>query len=398
MDIIDYNTSSNNEVEISSNDQLYDDYYDFDIRAQTILGKPDKIVVMTLGGITVIANFISLLAIRKIKGEMTPHRMLMVSLALSDILVSISIMVHLVNSVVNPGPKFPDELTRRLHHSCGRAFVDALITTAHIISLLNLLGMAIDHYIAIIWAIHYEQLLDKNRCKIMIIILWVISVICGLSDFYPGETFYGSSNLENTTVGYYGLNLFDESTNTSAIHFLNYCELASFTEYKAKYLIFAIAFLSIVGMVLIYTNIFLVVRRQTRFMQRQMGVAPDSKKAVITTLLIVGTFMLCVMPMTIFQFVMMILGILKHPWTKTEFQTLMNIQNYSYIFLVLNSLLDPFIYAARMRDVRRGYVRLFHPCCKQPNNNPNSYFVMSTSNATHLTSLGNNDRSVVTAC
>ena len=60
--------------------------------------------------------------------------------------------------------------------------VVALRDIGHMMSLLNLLALAVDHYIVVCSPMH--TFLQRSRKIILVIVtLWVLSAICGLSDF-----------------------------------------------------------------------------------------------------------------------------------------------------------------------------------------------------------------------
>ena len=89
----------------NSNDFNYD-YYNIGHRASFHLSKPDQIIAIVLGVTAIIANVLSmialLMAVRRGSGW-TSHFQLLLSLIMSDILVALSVLLHVTNKVVNPG-------------------------------------------------------------------------------------------------------------------------------------------------------------------------------------------------------------------------------------------------------------------------------------------------------
>ncbi len=150
------------------------DYYDIEDRAENILAKPGKILAIILGTVALFVNTLSLVVvlklIYKIRGN-TSHFAFIVSLTVSDILFCISVILHIINKVLNPlyypgyGPTW-----ERLYSRCTYLVIKSLNTTALNVTLLNLMGMALDHYIAILKPLHYTRLLSKTRCIVIIVI------------------------------------------------------------------------------------------------------------------------------------------------------------------------------------------------------------------------------------
>jgi hypothetical protein len=114
--------------------------------------------------------------VRKWWNGLTTHSKLIISLATSDILVTISVFAHLIIKMFNqPLNPLSTSSSERLSSSCQFAFVSSLNIMAHLISLFNLLMMAIDHYFAI---------MRQQTTKVPIINKVVTSVLeeCSSSD------------------------------------------------------------------------------------------------------------------------------------------------------------------------------------------------------------------------
>ena len=155
------------------------DYYDIAQRANIILIKSEKIVALALGLFALIANIFAMVVICKLYKVLNGHGSdfaFITSLGASDMLFSLSVMLHIINKVINPlyypahGP-----YGKRVQSRCAYFVIKCLNTAAINMTLLNLTGMAIDHYVAILRPHHYPRILSKRRYIIMILMFWTIA-------------------------------------------------------------------------------------------------------------------------------------------------------------------------------------------------------------------------------
>ena len=312
--------------------------------------EPHKIIALVLCVLAIIVNIMCLLAILQIHGKLTAHFRLIFSLASSDILIATSVMAHMLNSVVFPiyidAGKGPQSYRLR---RCSFIFIKALNTTALNISLLNLMGMAIDLYLAILRPLHYPQLMGKQRVNIMITVLWVVAIICGFSD------------------------VFSIIPDRRYLQRYNVCELTYLTPYQDEYTVFTIALICLFSMVFIYVRIYMKIHqlRSTRLTclqddrRRTVTDFNRNKKALITTLMILGSFILCWLPLCLFQIILLIQVTIDKHALEGMIATLIDADQYLYDLLLLNAICDPIVYAIRMPEVQFGYKRLWHKCTRR---------------------------------
>ena len=78
------------------------DYYDISYRTSTMLHKPHILIVLILGCIATLENVITIIATLHVSTKWTGLFCFMTSLMMSDILVSISGILHVINRVFNP--------------------------------------------------------------------------------------------------------------------------------------------------------------------------------------------------------------------------------------------------------------------------------------------------------
>ncbi len=186
---------------------------------------------------------------------------LMVSLCLSDILVSVCIILDTVK-------RDAFSLSAPHQNMCLKMTLHALRMTSHIISLLNLFGLALDHYIALVKPLLYPVFMSSRHARTMIAIFWALAFICGFSDFFIPASYCH----RNRTVNF------------------SKCMPAFCTAYDSEYLMFGITFLLCVVMTGIYTKVFAVIWSHRKFRNRYQKISTKSRRGLVTTLLILGTF------------------------------------------------------------------------------------------------------------
>ncbi|XP_061166925.1 melanocortin receptor 4-like [Saccostrea echinata] len=299
------------------------------------LEEPVVIIMMVLCALALGTNIISILATSHVPSNLfTSHFRLILSLAASDIMIVVSIVSHIVNKVLNPPRIFHlHSQEERLVSSCGFQLVVSINVTAHLISLLNLFAMAQDHYVAIIKPLHYHHIMQPSRVNIMIIILWVISFLGGFSNFYAG-------------IG-----------KPPQFKDFNICERALYSSYQAEYLLILLTLLCFLGISVIYTTLYCKIKYHNSLTVTMSKNRMHNRKALVTTLIIIGTFAACWLPGMIFQLSMIIQIHIDDAKIREYIVMFVQANNYLYILLLCNSLCDPIIYAIRLPEVQLGYIR-----------------------------------------
>jgi hypothetical protein len=258
---------------------------------------------------------------------------------ISDLLVALTVILYVINKVTNPGTEAGvGPVGMRLKSRCGFMMIKALNTMGLNITLLNLMGMALDHYLAVIKPLHHISLLDKRRVSIMIILFWVIAFVTGFSNFL--SPMWEIQKYRNSTY--------------------NYCEYAWTTSYQEEYTMFTIALLCLCLMMFMYIRIYQKVH--CRFQQEDMKKIARNRRALLTTFLILGSFMLCWLPTCLLQISLLVISHIKPEMLQNIHQCLLIVDKYFYDLLLLNTLCDPIIYVVRISDVKAGYRRMFMKC------------------------------------
>ncbi|XP_060601439.1 melanocortin receptor 5-like [Ruditapes philippinarum] len=310
--------------------------YNWKEQAEKILQQPEYIVILILCIFALLTNILSIIAVSHIKHSLTTHLKLIINLAVSDIIIVISVLIHIVNKIFNytmsPLTIGMTKPNTRLLNSCFFASINSLNIMSFLIVLLNLLAMAMDHYIAIMKPYRYPYIMSKRNGYILIACMWLLAALGGFSNFIFG------------TIGYHSQTLF------------NICEYIMYDNYHAEYLIFGVTLICLFAIIFIYMRIFFEVRRIQAKMQFTRCFTLHNKKALITTLLIIGTFILCWMPNCIFQLTMIVEIHINKRNVYKLFDTFLLVSKYLYILQLANCLFDPIIYAVRLKIVKKGYL------------------------------------------
>jgi hypothetical protein len=283
-----------------------------------------------LSTLAIAINILSLVVIFNIRGHLSAILRLTVSLIMSDMLVSICILAKLMMENYYKGDRT----------KCAEPLIRAFRMSSHVISLMNLLGMTSDLHLAIHRPLQYHSCFSKRKVNIMIILFWIFSFSIGFTDFYiPSDMWIMCQGSALKT----------------------YCQRVTCSKYDPEYALFVIIFIVVLILSVLYIRIYIVIRKQQ--FGNEAGRAPQyirrNRKGLITTVLILATTLICFLPYVILELVLTIQIRINHLAIFRHIPNMLKADSYLFDLMLFNSLLDPIIYAARMRDVQEGYRRLF---------------------------------------
>ncbi len=261
------------------------------------------------------------------------------SLCVSDMFISLTVVLY-VGHQATVGSLIKLSASTE---TCVTLTLRALRVTSHLITLLNLLGLAIDHYITFVQPLDYPTLLSRKRANSLIAGFWILACVLGLSDFYlPGPMFsYCDGDLIE-----------------------NYCERVLCSKYSEEYILFALALLCFVVMSVLYACIYQELKRSHPGRQMVRNNLAKNKKGLITTVIILLIFMVCWLPFCLFEITVILAIQLSNDFLATVeyFQIINKIDLYLFDLLLLNCILDAIVYSARMREVQQGYSNMMRRC------------------------------------
>lgn len=285
---------------------------------------------IVLGLLGLLANSTSLIAISQIGTGLSTNLRLIVSLCSSDMMVSMSILMRLL---------YKHQRQDRVADTCIELLLRAARTSSNIVSLLNLVGLALDHYCAIIRPLEYPRLMRRKHANLMIVSFWILSFLCGFSDFIIPSKYLSYCN---------------------ATFVMHYCDRVACSVYNEEYIMFAATFVSTLLMTTMYTRIYFKIQKYQRFPICQIHKTKRNVRGLFTTFAIVSTFMISWLPYCLFDAIMIIASKINPQHTIRYFAISIRWEYRFYNLLLCNTIADPIIYATRMQDVRNGYKNIFY--------------------------------------
>lgn len=207
-------------------------------------------------------------------------------------------------------------------------------------SIFSLLAIAIDRYIAIKLPLRYNSLVTGERARGIIAICWVLSIIIGLTPMM-------------------GWNRLSLSTTKDCPSNLVRClfEEVVVMDYMVYFNFFACVLIPLLLMLAIYLCIFMAARHQLKLMEvkalhgeKSRSTLQKEVQAAKSLAIIVGLFAVCWLPLHIINCFTLFCPQCQRPplWIM-------------YVAIILshtNSVINPFIYAYRIREFRQTFRRI----------------------------------------
>ncbi|XP_030075283.1 adenosine receptor A2a [Microcaecilia unicolor] len=224
-----------------------------------------------------------------------------------------------------------------LFHGC--LFIACFVLVLTQSSIFSLLAIAIDRYIAIRIPLRYNGLVTSQRASGIIAICWVLSFIIGLT---PMLGWHNRSQKELNCTKPMVTCLFEEVVTM---------------DYMVYYNFFACVLGPLLLMLGIYLKIFMAARRQLKQMElkilhgeRSRSILQKELHAAKSLAIIVGLFAFCWLPLhTINCFTLFCPGCPRPPlW----------LMNLAIILSHFNSVVNPLIYAYRIREFRHTFRKI----------------------------------------
>uniref|UniRef100_A0A8C5LRT2 Adenosine receptor A3 n=1 Tax=Leptobrachium leishanense TaxID=445787 RepID=A0A8C5LRT2_9ANUR len=255
-----------------------------------------------------------------------------VSLALADLAVGILVMplaiiLHL-------------EITCHFHLCLLMCCLIIIMTNA---SILSLLAIAVDRYMRIKVPVRYRTLITKQRIYVCILFSWSLSILAALVPMFGWNN---RSNLE-------------EERNYLECKFSSVMSL----DFLVYFCFFGWVVVPLIVMVALYTELLYLVRKQitlnkNNFQARQAFYNKEYKTAR-SLAFVVGLFALCWLPISIINCINYF-----HPSVlqSKAFQPALLL---SIVLSHLNSAMNPFVYAFKIKKFKRTFIQSDRYHCDQ---------------------------------
>ncbi|XP_056586181.1 adenosine A2a receptor b [Triplophysa dalaica] len=234
-------------------------------------------------------------------------------------------------------------------HFHGCLFIACFVLVLTQSSIFSLLAIAVDRYIAIKIPLRYNSLVTGQRAKGIIAVCWTLSVVIGLTPMLGWNKRVSTNNNSSCRQGMTEC-MFENVVTMGYMVYFNF---------------FGCVLMPLLVMLAIYMRIFMAARRQLRQMEQKLvhmqwhtqGEGSSSRSrlqrevhAAKSLAIIVGLFAICWLPLHIINCFTLFCPKCDRPqdWVM-------------YLAIILshaNSVVNPFIYAYRIRDFRHTFRRI----------------------------------------
>ena len=310
--------------------------------------KPIYVIIILLCVLAIITNIVAIFATCKVKYYLTLHLKLIISLSASNILIAVTILGMVLNKLLNNprvlGQSRPYDRTLT---SCLFAVVNSIEIMGFLTSLLTLLTMAVDHYIAVMIPLRYPKIMSRRRGLIIVGCIWCVAFLFGFSNIFLGliQNHYDSEEV------------------------FHYCEFVMYDRYHAEVLVCIVTSIFILSVTYIYICLY----RRLRALKKQPKLMPGgnyslhNRAAVVTTIFIIIAFTVCLIPYIIFQMILIGLVQFNKDVVFDLFNNLVVASKYLHVLLITNCLAHPIVYAVRSKIMKGGYQSLFKQISNREN-------------------------------
>ena len=263
---------------------------------------------------TIMLNIITIHAVRKTSSMPTPLKILLLSLAVSDLRVGfvvqpLYITRLLIQSTSNTANSAVDKSTSI-----------AFLTLAKFLSFASCFGvtaLSIDRFLAVHLHLRFKELVTRKRVVAVVILTWIFSA------------------------------------------FLSLMELMGLKK-KARFVVYAVTYiLCLVTTALLYFKLYLVVKHlanqiktpqvQQAGQSKQTSNALRLRKSALGTFYVFLVFLVCYLPQVCHHFATTIHG---------KSNTWRILSRYAFTMVFLNSSLNPLIYCWKMRHIRHALMNM----------------------------------------
>ncbi|XP_013401074.2 adenosine receptor A1-like [Lingula anatina] len=286
----------------------------------TLVAQAILMIVICFGNGMVIAAFYRSEVIQTITNYYIMH------LAVADFTVGLSLPFHIACFLK------PDILNNI--YVC--IFRYSTLMTTQSVSVLCLLAITIDRYSAVVYHMRYHSLMTKWRAAVTIVAVWIIPIVMGVIVPFLWHNPWPENESERDC----------DFGKTLSLDFHRYISVGSFAIVTAV-------------MLTLYSRIFQVAKRHAAQIEDLMANIPDKMafnvnlKIAKTAAIVIGLFLLFWAPFFLIL-TTQAYGNLIHS------KLLIELRVYASILALVNSGVNPVVYAYRLPEFRREFRKILH--------------------------------------